>query len=101
MTFIFDKELATEKSIEMAYYSEQSRNKKISSNKDYTILTQSDFPDISGFSDDVMFSTLEIVDDGMVIPIVGEYNYIEAFNTSYSSHNKLFQISMVLGYKNS
>lgn len=101
MTFIFDKELETEKRLELDYYSEQTQNKKLTANKDYRIESQSDFPDVEDFVTDVHFSTLDVTDSGMTVPIVGEYNTIETFNASYNSNIKLFQISMVLGKKDS
>lgn len=98
MTFIFDKDLETEKSIEMEYYSEQVRNHKLTANKEYHIESQSDFPDIEDFSSDTPFTTLEVKDGTMTVPVIGTYNKIETFNTSYISSSKFFQISMTLGY---
>lgn len=96
MQFIFDKGLSTEKSLEIDFYSEQVRNHKLTANYDRQIDSQSDFPDISGFSDEVTFTTLNVMDSGMSVPIIGKYNTISAFNASYSSVGRHFQINITL-----
>lgn len=99
MLFIFDKHLDTEKRIEISYYSEQVRNKKLTGNIEIKIEQQSDFPDIHGFSDDTLFTALEVTDGALTVPIIGTYNCIESFNASYVSGSRIYQINMVLGYK--
>lgn len=99
MLFIFDKGQATEKSIELDYYSEQIRNRKLSANKDFKITKQSDFPDISDFAEGMFFETLEITDGDFTVPIIGTFNKIETFNTTYISSNHVYQITLTLGYE--
>lgn len=99
MTFIFDKSLETEKHIEMDYYSEQVKNHKLNATKEYKIYSEEDFPDISDFGDGMLFTTLEVKDGLMTVPIIGQYNSIDTFNASYSSVGKTYIINMILGVK--
>lgn len=99
MLFIFDKGLESEKRINLDYYSEQVRNRKLISNKDYKIEKQSDFPDVSQFKEDTLFSSLEVTDGDIEVPVIGSYNHIDTFNTSYIVSTKTYQVNIVLGWK--
>jgi len=94
-TFTFDKDLATERTFTATDYIEQFADYR-NCRAGYTkmISEMSDFPDVSALQENRDFSTLEVTRDGIVFPLIGDYNRINSINVNVTDVQ--YSLSLIL-----
>ena len=98
MTIIFDKNLSTERSIAINFFTEQILDQRLHANWEKIISDSTEIPDISDFVNNKNFETIEVQDNGITIPIQGTYNRIAQVSTTYIADNRSYSLSIVLDY---
>ena len=96
---LFDKNTEKERFLEVSHILERPIKNSFSGSISLTIEKSEDFPSYDEFINNPDFNTLEIIDDGLIVPLQGRYNYIEDFTTDYFSDTKTFLVGIFLGYK--
>lgn len=98
MRIVFDKNLETEHEVAVDFFGENiSRNAlNASMNK---VLTVSDVnvPDLSSIKVD--FTTVDIFDGDIPVPVQGDYNTVLDASAAYNSLTKEYSVTVILGRK--
>lgn len=96
MIITFDKGIDTEKSINVDHISEHVITGRLNGTRLISIGDGTDLPDLSAFSAGE-FSTIEVVNDnGVNIPISGNYTHIVDVSLNYSEIDDSCNISIVV-----
>ena len=112
MTIIFDKNLSTERSIAINFFTEQLLDRRLHANWEKNISDSTEIPDVSGFINNKNFNTIEVQDNSINIPdstdevqdnsinipVQGTYNRIAQVSTTYIAENKSYNLTIVLEY---
>lgn len=98
MTIIFDKNLSTERSISIDFFTEQVLDQRLNAHWEKIVSDPSEIPDVSSFENNRSFETIEIQDHGISIPIQGNYNRIAQVSATYISENQSYSLSILLDY---
>lgn len=99
LTFIFDNNLETEKSIQFNSFNEILGVNRMNASREIKIDSSSDVPDLSEFAGFTSFQTLKVITgDGVDLPLAGEYNHVDALNVSYFDNDQMYQINISLSH---
>lgn len=98
MTIIFDKNLSTERSIAINFFTEQLLDRRLHANWEKNISDSTEIPDVSDFVNNKNFNTIEVQDNSISIPVQGTYNRIAQVSTTYIAENKSYNLTIVLDY---
>lgn len=98
MTIIFDKNLSTERSISIDFFTEQILDQRLHANWEKIVSDSSEIPEVKNFVNNRTFETIEIQDHGISIPIQGTYNRVAQVSTTYIAENQSYSLSIVLDY---
>lgn len=98
MTIIFDKNLSTERSIAINFFTEQLLDRRLHANWEKNISDSTEIPDVSGFINNKNFNTIEVQDNSISIPVQGTYNRIAQVSTTYIAENQSYNLTIVLDY---
>ena len=100
ITFIFDSNLSTEKSIQFSSFNEIIGPNRLNASREIQMESTSDIPDLSDFNGYTHFSTLSVINgDNIELPLSGEYNKISSLTVSYFDSDKSYQINISLTYE--
>lgn len=97
MTIIFDKNLSTERSIAINFFTEQLLDRRLHANWEKNISDSTEIPDVSGFINNKIY-TIEVQDNSISIPVQGTYNRIAQVSTTYIAENQSYNLTIVLAY---
>lgn len=93
MTIIFDKNTASEKSLEVDYVTENLVDHQLMCGYERP-LADVQPQDLSSFSNN-SFTTIEVHDGDRVLPLQGSYSSIAALQTNYYSSINIYSLSLV------
>lgn len=97
MKIVFDKGSERQRAIDVNRISENPVELVLTGVYDTVIEQPGDFPDITTFVHNQMFTTIDVIsDDGMVIPICSGYNYIQEISTNYYERGKSYSLIMTI-----
>ena len=98
VTMIFDKNLGTERRLDVTHIFEHPIENRLSGSNTITIEKSEDFPSYEEFVNNPDFTTFEMVDNNIVIPIHGTYNHISDFSVDYFSDTKALTVNILLNH---
>jgi len=99
MVIKFDKGLSTERSLEIKSVFEHPIQNRLTASNDIVIEEGGTFPDYSEFINNPSFTTVEINDGSISVPVQGVYNNIADFTTNYYAEGHVYNVNIVLGYQ--
>lgn len=94
MTIIFDKNTTSERSLEVDYVTENLVDHQLICGYERP-LANAQPQDLSSFSNNNSFTTIEVRDGERVLPLQGNYSSIAALQTNYYSSITLYSLSFV------
>lgn len=98
MTITFDKNLSTERSISIDFFTEQILDQRLHANWEKIVSDSTEIPEAKNFVNNRNFETIEVQDNGISIPIQGTYNRVAQVSTTYVAENQSYSLSIVLDY---
>lgn len=97
MQIIFDHNLETERAINVAFFGENIFRGTLNASMSKVLTAEeSTVPDLSTVKQ--VFSTVQIVDGAIAIPMQGSYNAVLDASAAYNSHTKEYSATIILGY---
>lgn len=99
VTMIFDKNLDTERRLDIKHIFEHPIDNRLSGSNAISIEKSEDFPSYEEFINNPDFETFEMIDDDIVIPTHGSYNCIEDFSVDYFSDTRTLTVNILLNHK--
>lgn len=98
MLVIFDKGLASEKTIEMDNMFEYPLDNNMNLTKEIYIKEGVVIPDYAPLEENFPFTTLNIVSgNGIEIPLAGKYNKVVGMSINYFDADKRYSVNINLG----
>lgn len=98
VTMIFDKNLDTERRLDIVHIFEHPIENRLSGSNTIVIEKSEDFPTYEEFINNPNFTTFEMMDGDIMIPIHGSYNHIEDFSVDYYSDTKTLTVNILLNH---
>lgn len=97
MQIIFDRNLDTERAINVTFFGENINRGTLNASMS-KVLTAADttVPDLSIVKQ--AFSTVDIVDGNILVPTQGTYNTVLDASAAYNSVSKEYSATVILGY---
>lgn len=98
MTIYFDKNTADARELEVKGIYINPVMNTLSASNNIIINSQEDFPDLTSFIDKPNFESIEIKDGDLILPLQGNYNYINELSINYYPENKTYNVSITVNY---
>lgn len=96
MRIVFDKNLETEREVAVDFFGENiSRNTLNASMSKVLTVNDVDVPDLSDIK--VGFTTVDIFDGDIPVPVQGDYNTVLDASAAYNGRTKEYSITVILG----
>lgn len=96
---IFDKNLGTERRLDVTHIFEHPIENRLSGSNTITIKKSEDFPSYEEFINNPDFTTFEMMDEAIMVPTHGSYNHIEDFSVDYYSDTRTLTVNILLNQK--
>ena len=98
MRIVFDKELTTKHEVTVDFFGENiSRNTLNGSMSKVLTVSDVNVPDLSNIKVD--FTTVDIFDGEIPVPVQGDYNTVLDASAAYNSRTKEYSVTVILGRK--
>ena len=98
MRIVFDKNLETEHEVAVNFFGENiSRNTLNASMNKVLTVNDVNVPDLSSIKVD--FTTVDIFDGDIPVPVQGDYNTVLDASAAYNSRTKEYSVTVILGRK--
>lgn len=96
MQIIFDRNLETQRAINVDFFGENLNRGTLNASMS-KVLTAEDtaVPDLSTVKQ--AFSTVQIVDENIPVPMQGSYNAVLDASAAYNSRSKEYSVTVILG----
>lgn len=91
MKIILDKNMETEAVFEARSFYEHPLENRLNASSHIKVMDSTVFPVISLPG---KFSTIDVISDGIQIPLNGIYNVVEDINISYIEEDKIYNVSV-------
>ena len=96
MQIVFDRNLETQRAINVDFFGENLNRGTLNASMS-KVLTAEDttVPDLSTVKQ--AFSTVQIVDENIPVPMQGSYNAVLDASAAYNSRSKEYSVTVILG----
>lgn len=98
MQLIFDRNLDTQRAVEVDFFGENLFRGSL--NASYSRILADDgsttVPDLSVLKNNPKFSTVEVVDGAVAIPLQGSYNTVQDCSAAYNAASHQYSATVIL-----
>lgn len=99
MQLIFDRGTSTQRAVEVAFFGENVFRGSLNASNSLILADGASVsvPDLSPLRDNPSFTTVEVVDGSISVPLQGEYNTVLDASAAYNSTAKQYSVTVILG----
>lgn len=98
MQLIFDRNLDTQRAVEVDFFGENLFRGTLNASYGRTLGGENaGVPDLSVLREKPIFSTVEIVDGAVAVPVQGSYNTVQDATAAYNASTRQYSVTVILG----
>lgn len=99
MQLIFDRDLATQRAIEVDFFGESLMRNVLNGSWSRALSAVEAVPDLGTLTANPSFTTVEAVNGAVNVPLQGSYNTVVDANANYNAATGVYAITVVLGWR--
>lgn len=99
MQLIFDRGTGSQRAVDVAFFGENVFRGSLNASNNVILADGASVtvPDLSPLRDNPTFTTVEVVDGNINVPLQGEYNAVLDASAAYNSAAKQYSVTVILG----